>query len=138
MVTVPSQMTSEELAAAFLDHAPVKIAILNNSVYGMVRQWQTLFYEHHYSQTNLLDGEAHGADGAAALADGDAPLEVPDFIKLAEAYGCVVSARSPRKRRLPPSKKANQINDRPVLIDFRVWKDAMVADGSRRRPPTTR
>ena len=83
------QMTSEELAAAFLDHAPVKIAILNNSVYGMVRQWQTLFYEHHYSQTNLLDGEAHGADGAAALADGDAPLEVPDFIKLAEAYGCV-------------------------------------------------
>lgn len=67
----------------------MKIAILNNSVYGMVRQWQTLFYEHHYSQTNLLDGEAHGADGAAALADGDAPLEVPDFIKLAEAYGCV-------------------------------------------------
>ena len=120
------QMTSEELAAAFLDHAPVKIAILNNSVYGMVRQWQTLFYEHHYSQTNLLDGEAHGADGAAALADGDAPLEVPDFIKLAEAYGCVGIRAFTEEEAIAAIEKANQINDRPVLIDFRVWKDAMV------------
>lgn len=120
------QMTSEELAAAFLDHAPVKIAILNNSVYGMVRQWQTLFYEHHYSQTNLLDGEAHGADGAAALVDGDAPLEVPDFIKLAEAYGCVGIRAFTEEEAIAAIEKANQINDRPVLIDFRVWKDAMV------------
>ena len=120
------QMTSEELAAAFLDRAPVKIAILNNSVYGMVRQWQTLFYEHHYSQTNLLDGEAHGADGAAALADGDAPLEVPDFIKLAEAYGCVGIRAFTEEEAIAAIEKANQINDRPVLIDFRVWKDAMV------------
>ena len=121
-----STYTSEELAAAFLDHAPVKIAILNNSVYGMVRQWQTLFYEHHYSQTNLLDGEAHGADGAAALADGDAPLEVPDFIKLAEAYGCVGIRAFTEEEAIAAIEKANQINDRPVLIDFRVWKDAMV------------
>lgn len=99
------QMTSEELAAAFLDHAPVKIAILNNSVYGMVRQWQTLFYEHHYSQTNLLDGEAHGADGAAALADGDAPLEVLISSSWPKHTAAWVSARSPRKRRLPPSKR---------------------------------
>ena len=70
------QMTSEELAAAFLDHAPVKIALLNNSVYGMVRQWQTLFYNHHYSATNLLDGE-----NTSDIVD------VPDFVKLAEAYG---------------------------------------------------
>ena len=41
------QMTSEEMTAAFLEHAPVKIAILNNSALGMVRQWQTLFYDHH-------------------------------------------------------------------------------------------
>ena len=120
------QMTSEELAAAFLDHAPVKIAILNNSVYGMVRQWQTLFYEHHYSQTNLLDGEAHGVDGESALADGDAPLEVPDFIKLAEAYGCVGIRAFTEEEAIAAIEKANQINDRPVLIDFRVWKDAMV------------
>ena len=120
------QMTSEELAAAFLDHAPVKIAILNNSVYGMVRQWQTLFYEHHYSQTNLLDGEAHGVDGETALTDGNAPLEVPDFIKLAEAYGCVGIRAFTEEEAIAAIEKANQINDRPVLIDFRVWKDAMV------------
>ena len=80
-------MTSEELAAAFLDHAPVKIALLNNSVYGMVRQWQTLFYDHHYSATNLLDGEN--------MSD---IVDVPDFVKLAEAYGCVGMRASPRTR----------------------------------------
>ena len=72
------QMTSEELATAFHDHTPVKIALLNNSVYGMVRQWQTLFYGEHYSATNLMDGE-------------NTPeiVDVPDFVKLAEAYGCI-------------------------------------------------
>ena len=109
------QMTSEELAAAFLDHAPVKIALLNNSVYGMVRQWQTLFYEHHYSATNLLDGE-------------NTPdiVDVPDFVKLAEAYGCVGMRAFTKDEAIECIKKANEINDRPVLIDFRVWKDAMV------------
>lgn len=109
------QMTSEELAAAFLDHAPVKIALLNNSVYGMVRQWQTLFYNHHYSATNLLDGE-------------NTPdiVDVPDFVKLAEAYGCVGMRAFTKDEAIECIKKANEINDRPVLIDFRVWKDAMV------------
>ena len=109
------QMTSEELAAAFLDHAPVKIALLNNSVYGMVRQWQTLFYDHHYSATNLLDGE-------------NTPdiVDVPDFVKLAEAYGCVGMRAFTKDEAIECIKKANEINDRPVLIDFRVWKDAMV------------
>lgn len=111
------QMTSEELAAAFLDHAPVKIAILNNSVYGMVRQWQTLFYEHHYSATNLLDGEAK---------EGGEFFDVPDFVKLAEAYGCVGMRAFTEDEAIAAIDKANKINDRPVLIDFRVWKDAMV------------
>ena len=114
------QMTSEELAAAFLDHAPVKIAILNNSVYGMVRQWQTLFYQHHYSQTNLLDGEAR-ADTPA-----DEFFDVPDFVKLAEAYGCVGLRAFTEDEALEAIRKANEIDDRPVLIDFRVYKDAMV------------
>lgn len=120
------QMTSEELAAAFFDHAPVKIALLNNSVYGMVRQWQTLFYGQHYSATNLLDGEAHGEDGAKMEANGDMPVEVPDFVKLAEAYGCVGMRAFTKDEAIACIKKANEINDRPVLIDFRVWKDAMV------------
>ena len=109
------QMTSEELAAAFHDHTPVKIALLNNSVYGMVRQWQTLFYGEHYSATNLMDGE-------------NTPeiVDVPDFVKLAEAYGCVGMRAFTEEEAVEAIKKANEINDRPVLIDFRVWKDAMV------------
>ena len=120
------QMTSEELAAAFFARTPVKIALLNNSVYGMVRQWQTLFYDHHYSQTNLLDGEAHGAEGDAQADAGELPLEVPDFVKLAEAYGCVAFRVFTEEEAIEAIRKANEINDRPVLIDFRVWKDAMV------------
>lgn len=120
------QMTSEELAAAFAERTPVKIAILNNSVYGMVRQWQTLFYDHHYSATNLKDGEAHGADGAKLAESDKLPVEVPDFVKLAEAYGCVGLRAFTEEQAIEAIKKANSINDRPVLIDFRVWKDAMV------------
>ena len=114
------QMTSEELATATLDNTPVKIAILNNSVYGMVRQWQTLFYEHHYSQTNLLDGEAQEDTPAEQFTD------VPDFVKLAEAYGCVGLRAFTEEEAIKAIETANSINDRTVLIDFRVWKDAMV------------
>ena len=114
------QMTSEELAAAFLDHVPVKIAILNNSVYGMVRQWQTLFYEHHYSQTNLLDGEAREDT------PNDKFFDVPDFVKLAEAYGCLGLRAFTPEQAIDAIQRANEVNDRPVLIDFRVFKDAMV------------
>ena len=111
------QMTSEELTTAFLDHAPVKIAIINNSVYGMVRQWQTLFFEQHYSQTNLADGDSE---------EGGEFFDVPDFVKLAEAYGCVGLRAFTEDEAIDAINKANEINDRPVLIDFRVWKDAMV------------
>ena len=111
------QMTSEELTTAFLDHAPVKIAIINNSVYGMVRQWQTLFFEQHYSQTNLADGDSK---------EGGEFFDVPDFVKLAEAYGCVGLRAFTEDEAIDAINKANEINYRPVLIDFRVWKDAMV------------
>lgn len=121
------QMTSEELATALLDGTPVKIAILNNSVYGMVRQWQTLFYDHHYAATNLHDGEASQAAAEAAEAGNPAEFhDVPDFVKLAEAYGCVGLRAFTQEQALEAIEKANRINDRPVLIDFRVWKDAMV------------
>lgn len=111
------QMTSEELTTAFLDHAPVKIAIINNSVYGMVRQWQTLFFGQHYSQTNLADGDSK---------EGGEFFDVPDFVKLAEAYGCVGLRAFTEDEAIDAINQANEINDRPVLIDFRVWKDAMV------------
>ena len=111
------QMTSEELTTAFLDHAPVKIAIINNSVYGMVRQWQTLFFGQHYSQTNLADGDSK---------EGGEFFDVPDFVKLAEAYGCAGLRAFTEDEAIDAINKANEINDRPVLIDFRVWKDAMV------------
>jgi len=111
------QMTSEELTTAFLDHAPVKIAIINNSVYGMVRQWQTLFFEQHYSQTNLADGDSKESGEF---------FDVPDFVKLAEAYGCVGLRAFTEDEAIDAINKANEISDRPVLIDFRVWKDAMV------------
>ena len=115
------QMTSEELATAFLDGTPIKIALLNNSVYGMVRQWQTLFYEHHYSATNLLDGE-------------NTPdiMDVPDFVKLAEAYGCVGMRAFTEEEAIECIKKANAINDRPVLIPCVAGCHGM-ADGRRRR-----
>ena len=108
------QMTSEELATAFLEGTPVKIALLNNSVYGMVRQWQTLFYDKHYSATILHEEEETGLVGC------------PDFVKLAEAYGCVGMRARTKEEALACIRKANEINDRPVLIDFHVWKDAMV------------
>lgn len=120
------QMTSEEMTVAFLEHAPVKIAILNNSALGMVRQWQTLFYEHHYSATNLHDGDGRAEDYPNGEQNPDAFVDVPDFVKLAEAYGCVGMRAFTQDEALECIRRANEINDRPVLIDFRVWKDAMV------------
>ena len=120
------QMTSEELATARLDHAPVKVAILNNSVYGMVRQWQTLFYGQHYSQTDLMDGEAANSGAEPKDAGTGADMDIPDFVTLAAAYGCVGLRARTKQEAVDAITKANSINDRPVIIDFRVWKDAMV------------
>ena len=109
------RMNMNELATASRYNIPVIEVVINNHVLGMVRQWQTLFYNHHYSATNLLDGE-----NTSDIVD------VPDFVKLAEAYGCVGMRAFTKDEAIECIKKANEINDRPVLIDFRVWKDAMV------------
>ena len=99
----------------FIGHAADALGEqLNNSVYGMVRQWQTLFYNNHYSATILHEEEKTGLEG------------VPDFVKLADAYGCVALRARTKDEAVEAIRRANEINDRPVLVDFRGWKDAMV------------
>ncbi|MBU7596206.1 acetolactate synthase large subunit [Streptomyces sp. P38-E01] len=116
------QMTNQELVTAALNNIPIKVAIINNGALGMVRQWQTLFYNQRYSNTVLHSGP--GADQAA-----EAPPQgtrCPDFVKLAEAMGCVgIRCESPDDLD-SVIEKANAINDRPVVIDFIVHEDAMV------------
>ncbi|MFD0483411.1 acetolactate synthase large subunit [Kineococcus sp. GCM10028916] len=110
------QMTNQELATCTLNGIPVKVAIINNSSLGMVRQWQTLFYSERYSNTDLNSGDHHGTHAAP----------VPDFVKLAEAYGCV-GLRCDKAEDVDATiEKAMAINDVPVVIDFRVHRDAMV------------
>jgi acetolactate synthase-1/2/3 large subunit len=109
------QMTNQELATCAIEGIPVKIAIINNGNLGMVRQWQTLFYNERYSNTNLGDkkNERQGT-------------RIPDFVKLAEAYGCI-GLRCERKEDVDAViEQAMAINDQPVVIDFVVHKDAMV------------
>src|SRR5579863_9020814 len=109
------QMTNQELATCAIEGIPVKIAIINNGSLGMVRQWQTLFYNERYSNTNLGDKKAEVAG-----------TRVPDFVKLAEAYGCI-GLRCEKKDDVDAIvEQAMAINDQPVVIDFVVHKDAMV------------
>ncbi|GAB3650228.1 acetolactate synthase large subunit [Zhihengliuella somnathii] len=106
------QMTNQELATCVIKQIPIKVAIINNSSLGMVRQWQTLFYDGRYSNTDLNTG--HGT------------IRVPDFVKLAEAYGAV-GLRCERAEDIDATiQQANEINDRPVIVDFVVSRDAMV------------
>ncbi len=107
------QMTLQELATAVTNGIPVKIALINNTVLGMVRQWQNLFYNERYSYTDLT----HGEDNAE---------QVPDFVALAQAYS--IPARRVNKEEDVDEaiEWALSINDSPVLIDFRVSKDEMV------------
>jgi acetolactate synthase-1/2/3 large subunit len=109
------QMTAQELVTASSEQIPVKIAILNNAYLGMVRQWQEMFYEERYSEVYLSP-------------------DLPDYVKWAEAMGCVgIRAETPEDVG-PAIEKANSIDDRPVVVDFRT--DAfekvypMVAAGS--------
>ncbi|SDK13197.1 acetolactate synthase, large subunit [Nonomuraea jiangxiensis] len=103
------QMTNQELATCALEGVPVKIAVINNGNLGMVRQWQTLFYDQRYSNTDL-----------------QTTRRIPDFVKLAEAYGCV-GLRCERPEDVDAViKKAMEINDVPVVVDFVVHQDAMV------------
>ena len=102
------QMTNQELATCALEAIPIKIAVINNQSLGMVRQWQTLFYQGRYSNTDLNTNR------------------IPDFPKLAEAMGCVgLRAEEPADVDAV-IEKANSINDVPVVVDFVVHKDAMV------------
>lgn len=109
------QMTNQELATCALEGIPIKVAVINNSSLGMVRQWQTLFYEGRYSSTDLNTGpETIGA------------RRIPDFVKLADAYGCV-GLRCDSEEDLDATiEQAMAITDRPVVIDFVVERDAMV------------
>jgi len=106
------QMTNQELATCAINQIPIKVAIINNSSLGMVRQWQTLFYNQRYSNTDLHTGT-------------DTQM-VPDFVKLSDAYGCL-AIRVERVEEVDAAiKLAMETNDRPVVIDFIVGRDAMV------------
>lgn len=106
------QMTNQELATCTLNDIPIKVAIINNSSLGMVRQWQTLFYDGRYSNTDLNTGH----DTA----------RVPDFVALAEAYGALGIRVTKEEEVDAAIKLAIETNDRPVVIDFVVSADAMV------------
>ena len=106
------QMTNQELATCAINNIPIKVAVINNSSLGMVRQWQTLFYDKRYSNTDLHTGT-------------DA-LMIPDFVKLADAYGCL-GIRVEKEEEIDAAiKLAIETNDRPVVIDFIVSRDSMV------------
>lgn len=106
------QMTNQELATCVLNDIPIKVAIINNSSLGMVRQWQTLFFNGRHSNTDLNTG--HGT------------ARVPDFVKLAEAYGCLALRVEKEDEIDDAIRTALETNDRPVVIDFVVSADAMV------------
>ncbi|GII20731.1 acetolactate synthase [Planosporangium mesophilum] len=104
------QMTNQELATCALEGIPIKVAVINNGNLGMVRQWQTLFYDERYSNTDL----------------GTHKHRIPDFVKLAEALGCV-GLRCETAADLDNTiAAAMAVTDQPVVIDFVVGKDAMV------------
>ena len=95
------QMTAQELVTASVERIPIKVAIMNNSYLGMVRQWQEMFYDERYSEVYLSP-------------------ELPDFVKWAEAMGCVgIRVESPEEVE-PAIALANSINDRSVVVEFRV------------------
>ena len=102
------QMTNQELVTCALNNIPIKVAIINNESLGMVRQWQTMFYESRYSNTSLHS------------------KHIPDFVKLADAMGCI-GLRCERPEDVDAViHEAMSINDQPVVVDFRVFRDAMV------------
>ncbi|WP_017614787.1 acetolactate synthase large subunit [Nocardiopsis salina] len=108
------QMTNQELATAAVEGIPLKVAVVNNGNLGMVRQWQTLYYEGRYSNTDLQTSPL------------DEKVRIPDFVRLAEAYGCVGLRCETPEDIDTTIEKAMAINDRPVVVDFTVNHDAMV------------
>src|SRR5688572_14190742 len=102
------QMTNQELVTCAIEGIPIKVAVINNGNLGMVRQWQTLFYDSRYSNTRLQS------------------KRIPDFVKLAEAMGCV-GLRCDSKADVDATiEKAMAVDDAPVVVDFVVGEDAMV------------
>jgi acetolactate synthase-1/2/3 large subunit len=99
------QMCIQELMVASIYKLPVKIAILNNQFLGMVRQWQEMFWQKHYSHVNLE--------------------QAPDFVKLADAYGCV-GLRCERPEDVEATIRQAMAAEGPVVIDFRVAKETNV------------
>jgi acetolactate synthase-1/2/3 large subunit len=101
------QMTAQELVTATVERIPIKVALLNNSYLGMVRQWQEMFYDERYSEVYLS-------------------TDCPDYVKWAEAMGCVgIRVESPEEVE-PAIEKANSINDRTVVVEFRTDSDEKV------------
>lgn len=104
------QMTNQELTTCSVEGFPIKVALINNGNLGMVRQWQTLFYEGRYSHTKLREKDQF----------------MPDMVRLAEAMGCEAIRVTSKEDVRPAIEKARKINDRPVVIDFIVGEDAQV------------
>jgi acetolactate synthase-1/2/3 large subunit len=101
------QMTAQELVTATVERIPIKVALLNNSYLGMVRQWQEMFYDERYSEVYLS-------------------TECPDYVKWAEAMGCVAIRVESPEEVAPAIEKANSINDRSVVVEFRTDSDEKV------------
>ncbi|MBS5166975.1 acetolactate synthase large subunit, partial [Corynebacterium sp.] len=105
------QMTNQELTTCAMEGFPIKVALINNGNLGMVRQWQTLFYDQRYSNTKLRPEDNS---------------YLPDFVQLSEGLGCVAIRVTKKEDVAAAIKKAREINDRPVVIDFIVGEDAQV------------
>nr|WP_304413283.1 MULTISPECIES: acetolactate synthase large subunit [unclassified Frankia] len=124
------QMTNQELATCALEGIPIKVAVINNGSLGMVRQWQTLFYDKRYSNTELgthPDSPRTGGAGASGRGSGASRrVRVPDFVRLAEALGCVGLRCETAADVDATIEKAMAIDDAPVVVDFVVHPDAMV------------
>ena len=112
------QMTNQELATCAVEGIPIKVAIINNGALGMVRQWQTLFYNERYSHTGLR--------GTPTEPSGRAPVQVPDFVMLARSYGCEALRCEDPADIDRTIEAAMAVDDVPVVVDFRVHQDAMV------------
>ena len=106
------QMTNQELATCTINKIPIKVAIINNSSLGMVRQWQTLFYDGRHSFTDLNTGHD--------------TVMIPDFVKMADAYGALGTRVRNKEDVDAAITLANETNDRPVVIDFIVSPHSMV------------
>jgi acetolactate synthase-1/2/3 large subunit len=100
------QMTLQELITAATEGILIKVAVFNNGGYGMVRQWQSLFYEGRYSAVDL-------------------DPRIPDYVRLVEAMGCIGLRASTPEDVDPTIQKWLSIDDRPAVAEFEVDRDEM-------------